>query len=30
VQTIHDNSNANAPVNAQVAPAPSSRSKASN
>jgi NADH-quinone oxidoreductase subunit M len=30
VQTIHDNSNANAPVNAQIAPAPSSRSKASN
>jgi NADH-quinone oxidoreductase subunit M len=30
VQTIHDNSNSNAPVNAQVAPAPSSRPKASN
>jgi NADH:ubiquinone oxidoreductase subunit 4 (subunit M) len=30
VQTIHDNSNANPPVNAQAAPAPSSRSKASN
>jgi NADH-quinone oxidoreductase subunit M len=30
VQTIHDNSNSNAPVNAQVAPAPSSRLKASN
>ncbi len=30
VQTIHDNSNSNTPVNAQVAPAPSSRLKASN
>src|SRR5258706_1530144 len=27
VQTIHDNSNSNAPVNAQVAPTPSSRSE---
>src|SRR6266446_5824786 len=30
VQTIHDNSNSNAPVNAQAAPAPSPRLKASN
>jgi NADH-quinone oxidoreductase subunit M len=30
VQTIHDNSNSNAAVNAQVAPAPSPRLKASN
>jgi NADH:ubiquinone oxidoreductase subunit 4 (subunit M) len=30
VQTIHDNSNSNAPVNAQFEPVPSSRPKASN